>query len=223
MTNNGEKTFFCSFLHRVMSSFTFTYQQVLHKLYYLCPEIIFFMKKLTIEEMNRISVTDFHKAKKLPLTIILDDIRSFYNIGSIFRTSDAFRVEKIIICGITACPPSVEIHKTALGAEDSVDWQYYENIFTAIDELRRNNYMIVAVEQVEGSTKLNNWNLKKNTKYALILGNEVKGVKQDVVNICDECLEIPQYGTKHSLNVSCTASIVIWEYFRKVIENGISL
>ena len=223
MTNNGEKTFFCSFLHRVMSSFTFTYQQVLHKLYYLCPEIIFFMKKLTIEEMNRISVTDFHKAKKLSLTIILDDIRSFYNIGSIFRTSDAFRVEKIIICGITACPPSVEIHKTALGAEDSVDWQYYENIFTAIDELRRNNYMIVAVEQVEGSTKLNNWNLKKNTKYALILGNEVKGVKQDVVNICDECLEIPQYGTKHSLNVSCTASIVIWEYFRKVIENGISL
>jgi len=223
MTNNGEKTFFFSFLHRVMSSFTFTYQQVLHKLYYLCPEIIFFMKKLTIEEMNRISVTDFHKAKKLPLTIILDDIRSFYNIGSIFRTSDAFRVEKIIICGITACPPSVEIHKTALGAEDSVDWQYYENIFTAIDELRRNNYMIVAVEQVEGSTKLNNWNLKKNTKYALILGNEVKGVKQDVVNICDECLEIPQYGTKHSLNVSCTASIVIWEYFRKVIKNGISL
>ena len=173
--------------------------------------------------MNRISVTDFHKEKKLPLTIILDDIRSFYNIGSIFRTSDAFRVEKIIICGITACPPSVEIHKTALGAEDSVDWQYYENIFTAIDELRRNNYMIVAVEQVEGSTKLNNWNLKKNTKYALILGNEVKGVKQDVVNICDECLEIPQYGTKHSLNVSCTASIVIWEYFRKVIENGITL
>jgi tRNA G18 (ribose-2'-O)-methylase SpoU len=172
------------------------------------------MRKLTIEEMNRISIEEFHHSSKLPLTIIMDDIRSLYNIGSIFRTSDAFRIEKLILCGITACPPSVEIHKTALGAEDAVDWIYYKNISDAISNLRNENYNIVAVEQVEGSTNLSDWKIDGEKKYALILGNEVKGVKQEIIDICDEYLEIPQFGTKHSLNVSCTASIVIWEFFR---------
>jgi len=177
------------------------------------------MRKLTIEEMNRISIDEFHNAKKLSLIIVLDDIRSLYNVGSIFRTADAFRIEKIILCGITSCPPSIEIHKTALGAEYSVDWIYYNNIEKAIIDLKSKNYRIVSVEQVTESVKLNNWIIDKEKKYAFILGNEVKGVKQEIINISDECLEIPQFGTKHSLNVSCTASIVIWEYFKLSTTN----
>jgi len=178
------------------------------------------MKKLTVEEMNRMSIDEFHQSKKIPLVIVLDDIRSLYNVGSIFRTADAFRIEKIILCGITACPPSVEIHKTALGAENSVNWIYYDNIFNAIKKLQTEKYKIIAIEQVEASTKLNKWKIEKEKKYALVLGNEVKGVKQDVVNLCDECLEIPQFGTKHSLNVSCAASIVIWDYFKLYTEEN---
>ena len=175
------------------------------------------MKKLTVEEMNRMSIDEFRQSRKIPLVIVLDDIRSLYNVGSIFRTSDAFRVDKLVLCGITACPPSVEIHKTALGAEDSVQWIYYKNIFDAIKDLRNEKYKIIAIEQVEKSTKLNKWNIKEE-KYALILGNEVKGVKQEIVDICDECLEITQNEKKHSLNVSCAASIVIWDYFKQYTE-----
>lgn len=172
------------------------------------------MRKLTIEEMNRISVEEFHKCSKLPLVIVLDNVRSVYNIGSVFRTADAFRIEEIVLCGICACPPSAEIHKTALGAEDSVKWTYCKDTLEAVHELRDRHYQIVAVEQVEGSTLLNEWKPDRDSKYALILGNEVKGVRQDVVDLCDDCLEIPQYGTKHSLNVSCTASIVMWDFFQ---------
>lgn len=177
------------------------------------------MKKLTIEEMNRISVEEFHSSAKIPLVIVLDNIRSMHNVGSVFRTADAFRVEKIILCGITACPPSVEIHKTALGAEDSVYWKYYNNTIDAVNDLHNEGYRLMAVEQVIDSTKLNKWIPDDNKKYALVLGNEVKGVQQEVVDICDESLEIPQYGTKHSLNVSCTASIVMWDFFKSVLES----
>ena len=171
------------------------------------------MRKLTIEEMNRISVEEFHHSKKIPLVVVLDNVRSMYNVGSVFRTADAFRVEKIFLCGITACPPSVEIHKTALGAEDSVEWMYYKNTMDAVRFLQKEKYKIISIEQVHDSTKLNEWSIQDNEKYAIVLGNEVKGVGQDIVDNSDECVEIPQYGTKHSLNVSCTASIIMWSFF----------
>lgn len=174
------------------------------------------MRKLKITELNRLSAEEFKNVEKLPLVVVLDNIRSLHNIGSVFRTSDAFRVAIIYLCGITATPPHAEIHKTALGAEDTVDWKYFNDTLDAVKELRDNGFDIFSVEQVEGSVMLENFVPEKGKKYAVILGNEVKGVRQDVVDASDGCIEIPQYGTKHSLNVSVTSGIVIWDLFCKL-------
>ena len=174
--------------------------------------------------MNRLSLEEFKEADKLPLIVVLDDVRSLHNVGSVFRSADAFRVEAVYLCGITATPPNAEIHKTALGGEDSVDWRYFERTEDAIEELHRQGVFVYSVEQVEGSTKLQDLNTQHpiNTQhpsphYAIVMGNEVKGVKQSVVNMSDGCLEIPQFGTKHSLNVSVTTGIVIWEFARQLL------
>lgn len=242
------------------------------------------MRKLRTIEMKRLSLDEFKEAEKLPLIVVLDDVRSLYNVGSVFRCGDAFRIEAVYLCGITACPPNAEIHKTALGGEDSVTWKYFEKTEDAVQQLQNDGYFVYSIEQVEGSTKLQNlhesinlslknnvqndnsvtgraceninlspknnvqndnsavrqacksislsmnnptdnaYSAAKNTckspsntpnaqpRYAVIFGNEVKGVKQTVVDMCDGCLEIPQFGTKHSLNVSTTAGIVMWEF-----------
>lgn len=220
------------------------------------------MRKLRTIEMKRLSLDEFKEAEKLPLIVVLDDVRSLYNVGSVFRCGDAFRIEAVYLCGITACPPNAEIHKTALGGEDSVTWKYFEKTEDAVQQLQNDGYFVYSIEQVEGSTKLqnlhesinlspknnvqndtitsvkareNNAFSKNNTtendnsvvakeseshsntlnsqpRYAVIFGNEVKGVKQTVVDMCDGCLEIPQFGTKHSLNVSTTAGIIMWEF-----------
>lgn len=170
------------------------------------------MRKLTVLEMNRISLDDFHRAEKLPLVVVLDNVRSMYNVGSVFRTGDAFRIAGLMLCGITCCPPHVEIHKTALGAEESVDWRYFENTKDAVERLHKEGFTVLAVEQCEGSTMLQHFTLNPDCKYAVVMGNEVKGVQQQVVDMCDGCLEIPQFGTKHSMNVSVTAGIVMWEF-----------
>ncbi len=176
------------------------------------------MKKLTILEMGRMNADEFKSAVKMPLIIILDNVRSLNNIGSVFRTSDAFRVEAIYLCGISATPPSPEIHKTALGAEDSVDWKYFEDTHEAVRSLQQQGYQVMAIEQCQGSTMLNEWQpdfqSESITGYAIVMGNEVKGVQQTVVDMCDGCIEIPQYGTKHSLNVSVTTGLVIWDFFK---------
>ena len=164
--------------------------------------------------MNRLTPDEFKLEAKIPLVIILDNVRSLHNVGSIFRTADAFVVEAIYLCGITSTPPQAEIHKTALGAEDTVDWEYYEDTSVAVNELKANGYTVYAVEQAKGSTLLTDFKISNEKKIALILGNEVKGVQQTVVDICDGCIEIPQYGTKHSLNVSVTSGIIIWEFFK---------
>lgn len=174
------------------------------------------MKVKSITELNRKSIEEFKETEKIPLVIVLDNIRSLNNIGSVFRTSDAFLVESILLCGITACPPNTEIHKTALGAEYSVDWEYFENTKDAISFLKGEGYCICAVEQAKDSMMLHEMSLDKGNKYALVLGNEVKGVSQDVVDLCDQCVEIPQFGTKHSLNVSVAGGIVIWEFFKQL-------
>lgn len=174
------------------------------------------MRKLKITELNRISVEEFKEAEKLPLVVVLDNIRSLHNIGSVFRTSDAFRIECIYLCGITATPPHPEMHKTALGAEFTVNWKYVNNAVEAVDNLRSEGYTVYAVEQAEGSTMLNELRLEAGRKYAIVMGNEVKGVQQEVIDHSDGCIEIPQYGTKHSLNVSVTAGIVIWDLFGKL-------
>lgn len=188
------------------------------------------MRKLRTIEMNRLTLEEFKEAEKLPLIVVLDDVRSLYNVGSVFRSCDAFRVEAVYLCGITATPPNAEIHKTALGGEDSVDWEYFKTTEEAVEKLKEKGYFVYSIEQVEGSTKLQNLpdahqkifrqsseqekqeNSSLPTGYAVIFGNEVKGVKQDVVDMSDGCLEIPQFGTKHSLNVSVTAGIVVWEF-----------
>lgn len=174
------------------------------------------MRKLKVTELNRLTPEAFKESDKLPLVVVLDHVRSLNNVGSVFRTSDAFRVEAIYLCGITACPPHAEIHKTALGAEETVGWTYFEDTLEAVDNLRQAGYTICAVEQAEGSIMLDKLLLDKDKKYAVILGNEVKGVQQTVVDKCDCCIEIPQYGTKHSLNVSVTAGIVIWDFFKQL-------
>lgn len=174
------------------------------------------MKKLSVIELERVSKEEFKKLDKTPLVVVLDNIRSLNNVGSIFRSSDAFKLEKIYLCGVTATPPNNEIHKTALGAEDSVDWEYFEDTKTVVDLLKKQGYKIYAVEQVKDSIMLNDLILDKKEKYALILGNEVKGVDQEVINKCDFAVEIPQFGTKHSLNVSVAGGIVIWEFFKKL-------
>ena len=173
------------------------------------------MKKKLVTEMGRIGREEFLNSDKLPLTIVLDNIRSLHNVGSVFRTSDAFRVERVLLCGITAVPPSSDIHKTALGAEDVVPWQYFADTMQAVDELRLHGYEIFAIEQVQESIPLQSFVVENNGRYAVILGNEVKGVQQQVVDACNGSIEIPQFGTKHSLNVSVTAGMVIWEFARK--------
>ncbi len=169
-------------------------------------------RKLKITEMNRISVEQFHDAEKLPLVVVLDSVRSLYNVGSVFRTADAFRLAGIVLCGITATPPNAEIHKTALGAEDSVAWKHFDDTMEAVQWLRDEGYTLLAIEQCEGSTMLNDFHPDPSLRYAVILGNEVKGVQQSVVDACDGCIEIPQFGTKHSMNVSVTAGIIIWHF-----------
>ncbi len=171
---------------------------------------------MKITELNRISAEEFKKANKLPLVVILDNVRSLHNIGSVFRTSDAFRVECIYLCGITATPPNPEMHKTALGAEFTVDWKYVNNAVEAVDNLRQEGYVVFSVEQAENSIMLENIQLEQGRRYAVVLGNEVKGVQQEVIDHSDGCIEIPQYGTKHSLNVSVTAGIVIWDLFKQL-------
>ena len=179
--------------------------------------------------MNRISVEEFREAKKMPLIVVLDDVRSMYNIGSVFRTCDAFRVEAIYLCGITACPPHQEIHKTALGAEDSVSWRYFKTAQEAVEQLHQDGFFVWSVEQCEGSVKaptplqLPRGGAQESSPrgglegVAVIFGNEVKGVHQEVIDMSDGCLEIPQFGTKHSMNVSVTAGIVIWEFARQFL------
>ena len=188
---------------------------------YLCSHINYdttkTMRKLKIFELNRLSVDEFKQADKLPLVVVLDEVRSLHNIGSVFRTSDAFLVNCIYLCGITATPPHPEMHKTALGAEDTVDWIYKKHTLEAVEELHNEGYMVLAIEQVEGSTMLDRLSLDATKKYAIVMGNEVKGVQQEVVNACDGCIEIPQYGTKHSLNVSVTTGIVLWEFAKRMI------
>lgn len=174
------------------------------------------MRKLKITELNRISIEEFKEADKLPLVVVLDDIRSLHNIGSVFRTADAFRIECIYLCGITATPPHPEMHKTALGAEFTVDWKYVNNAVETVDNLRSEGYVVYSVEQAEGSIVLDELTLDRSKKYAVVMGNEVKGVQQEVIDHSDGCIEIPQYGTKHSLNVSVTAGIVIWDLFKKL-------
>ena len=174
------------------------------------------MRKLKNSELNRLSIEEFKKYDKTPLVVVLDNIRSLNNIGSVFRTSDAFLIEKIILCGITAKPPHKDIHKTALGATESVNWEYTKNTTDAVNKLNDEGYIIVSIEQTENATMLQNFNIKKNKKYAVIFGNEVKGVQQEVVNLSDYSIEIPQYGTKHSFNISVSAGIVLWELFRKI-------
>ena len=174
------------------------------------------MRKLKITELNRITPEEYKESEKTPLIVVLDNIRSLNNIGSVFRTSDAFLVEAIYLCGITATPPNQEIHKTALGAEHSVSWEYFENTVEAVNKLKENNYTVYAIEQVENSIMLNDIELDKKNKYAVVLGNEVKGVQQEVINACNGCIEIPQFGTKHSLNVSVTTGIVIWDFFKQL-------
>lgn len=176
------------------------------------------MRKLKITELNRLSVDEFKRADKLPLVVVLDEVRSLHNIGSVFRTSDAFLVNGIYLCGITATPPHPEMHKTALGAEDTVDWIYRKHTLDAVKELHEQGYTVLAIEQVEGSTMLGDLQLDREKKYAIVMGNEVKGVQQEVVDACDGCIEIPQYGTKHSLNVSVTTGIVLWEFANKLMS-----
>ena len=175
------------------------------------------MKKLRTIEMQRLTVEQFREATKLPLVVVLDDVRSMYNVGSVFRTSDAFRVEAVCLCGITSTPPSIEIHKTALGAEDSVSWRYFPSALEAVESLKAEGYEVYSVEQAHGSTMLQHFSPASDKKYAIVLGNEVKGVHQEVVDASDGCLEIPQFGTKHSMNVSVTAGIVIWHFAQALV------
>lgn len=174
------------------------------------------MRKLGIEDLGRISADEFKAVEKMPLVVVLDNVRSLHNVGAVFRTSDAFLVESIYLCGITSTPPNAEIHKTALGAEFSVDWKYFENTQDAIKSLHSEGYYVYSIEQVEGSIMLPELKLERGKKYAVVMGNEVKGVLQEVVDMSDACIELPQYGTKHSLNVSVTAGIVIWDFFKQI-------
>ena len=171
------------------------------------------MEKKKIWELDRPSIEEYREVKKLPLVLVVDNVRSLNNIGSLFRTSDAFLVEKIILCGISATPPSVEIHKTALGAEASVRWEYYSDTIDALNRLKHDNYTLCVLEQVKGSVELQDFAVKPTEKYAVIIGNEVDGVQQKIVDECDVCLEIPQHGTKHSLNVSVSAALALWHFF----------
>lgn len=172
--------------------------------------------KKSMVELHRMGVEEYREVAKLPVTIVLDNVRSEMNVGSVFRTADAFLIERICLCGITPQPPKAEIHKTALGAEESVAWQYYGTTVDAVESLKREGYMICSVEQVHDSVSLEHFVIDKGQKVAIVLGNEVKGVGQEVVDASDLCVEIPQHGTKHSLNISCCAAIVMWHVFAEV-------
>jgi len=174
------------------------------------------MKKILNEDLNRKSINDFKQAEKFPFVVVLDNIRSMNNVGSVFRTSDAFLCEKIFLCGITPKPPHRDIQKTALGATESVEWEYYENTENVINILKESDYIIASIEQVENAVMLNDFIPDKNKKYAFIFGHEVKGVSQKIVDISDTCLEIPQIGTKHSLNISVSAGVVLWDFVLKL-------
>lgn len=174
------------------------------------------MRKLANSELERKSIEDFKQAEKTPLIIILDDIRSLHNIGSVFRTADAFLIEKIYLCGITATPPNKEIHKTALGATETVSWEYAKDVLEVIDSLQKENIAVMAIEQVENSISLQEFIPENDQKYALVFGNEVKGVSQEAIKKCQGTIEIPQLGTKHSLNISVSAGIVVWDLFQKL-------
>lgn len=174
------------------------------------------MRKLENSELDRLNVEEFKQVEKTPICIVLDNVRSLNNIGSVFRTADAFLIEKIYLCGITAAPPHKDIHKTALGATDSVAWEHRESTMELLEELREEGYTSLAVEQAENAVMLNDFKVEENKKYALIFGNEVKGVSQEVVSASDLVLEIPQYGTKHSLNISVSVGIVVWDLWAKL-------
>lgn len=171
-------------------------------------------KKKTMLELHRISCEDFKKADKTPLVLVLDDVRSLNNVGSMFRTADAFRIEHICLCGITATPPHPDIHKTALGAEDAVSWTHYDDVMQCVKRLRASGYKICSIEQAHNSVSFPQFVIDSDEKYAIVLGNEVKGVSQDVIDFSDCCIELPQSGTKHSLNVSITAGIVMWQFYK---------
>ena len=175
-------------------------------------------RKLLNIELGRVSAEEYKELPESGIVVVLDNIRSAHNVGSAFRTSDSFKIDKVWLCGICAVPPSAEIHKAALGAEDTVDWVYKKHTLEAVEELHNEGYTVLAIEQVEGSTMLDNLTLDADKKYAIVMGNEVKGVQQEVVNACDGCIEIPQYGTKHSLNVSVTTGIVLWEFAKRMME-----
>lgn len=174
------------------------------------------MRKLKLQELNRLSVNQFKETEKTPVVVILDNVRSLNNVGSAFRTSDAFLVEKLYLCGITGTPPHRDIQKTAIGAQDAVDWEHRDSITALISELKENGYTVAAVEQAEGSTELQKVDFNTDTKVALIFGNEVKGVDQEAINASDLCIEIPQFGTKHSFNISVSMGIVLWEVVKKI-------
>ena len=173
------------------------------------------MRKLKNSELGRISVDEFKEIEKTPIFVVLDNVRSLNNVGSVFRTSDAFLIEKIYLCGITATPPNKEIHKTALGATESVDWEYEEDTLTLVEKLKSENIKVFSIEQAENSTMLNEFEPEENQKYAVVFGNEVKGVQQTVVSASNGCIEIPQLGTKHSLNISVSCGVVLWDLFSK--------
>ena len=174
------------------------------------------MRKLENKELERKSIAAFKEATKTPITIVLDDIRSLHNIGSVFRTADAFLIEKIVLCGITATPPNKEIHKTALGATETVAWEHHSDVLKVIENLKKEGVIVLAIEQVESAVFLQDFEIDSEKKYALVFGNEVFGVSQEAVTLCDGCIEIPQLGTKHSLNISVSAGIVVWDLFKKM-------
>jgi len=178
------------------------------------------MRKLENSELDRKSVEDFKSSKKTPVILILDDIRSLHNIGSVFRTADAFLIEKIYLCGITATPPNKEIHKTALGATETVDWEHQADVVALIEKLKQENVTVFAIEQVENAIMLDRFKVETDKKYALVFGNEVFGVAQKAIAVCDGCIEIPQLGTKHSLNISVSAGIVVWDLFTQLSETS---
>ncbi|MFI5453118.1 RNA methyltransferase [Pedobacter sp. UC225_61] len=174
------------------------------------------MRKLKLDELNRVDIKEFKEQDKLPVVVVLDNVRSMHNVGSVFRTADGFSIEKVILCGITAQPPHREIEKTALGATQSVDWIHFEDTLVAVDTLRQKGYEIIAIEQAENSTMLNVFKPDLKKKYALIFGNEVNGVSDEVMQKIDNCIEIPQFGTKHSFNIVISAGIVLWDFFAKL-------
>lgn len=174
------------------------------------------MRKLQNSELNRISVDEFKNCQKIPVVVVLDNIRSQHNIGSVFRTSDAFLIDKIYLCGITATPPNNEIHKSALGAENTVSWEYHADTISIASELKQQGYQLIAIEQVSNSVFLQEFQPDPTQRYALIFGNEVKGVDQAVIDVCNGSIEIPQGGTKHSLNISVSVGVVLWDFYQKL-------